>query len=343
MGLKQAMWTEIFKIIQSNNNFLITSHVNPDGDSLGSEIALYQFLRSKKKNAVIINGSDCAPKYKYLMEGGEVQIFQETQFKAIFSEVEVIFILDTTEKERLGPLKDYILESPVIKICIDHHPITNHLGDLEIVDTSACATGELIFYLLKAAGEKISGRLAEVLYISIITDTGCFRFQNTTPNTHKVAAELLMGGVNPQKVYEEIFERYSQNRMYLLGKVLSKMVFECGGKLVWVSLSKDEIRDSGADQLETDGFSDTLNSIHGVKASILFKELETNYTKISLRSKDDYFVNELAAQFGGGGHDHAAGIIMNCSLESSIKSVITSAINLFGDKNDKKLLKAEIV
>jgi len=121
-----------------------------------------------------------------------------------------------------------------------------------------------------------------MLYISIITDTGCFRFQNTTPVTHRAAAELLAGGVNSQTVYEEIYERNSLHKMRLLGVVLTKMVIEGDGKLVWVSLTRDEIKKSGADFLETEGFSDIMNSLIGVKVSILFKELEPDCTKISL-------------------------------------------------------------
>src|SRR4030043_1834053 len=151
MEVFDAMWNEVNKIIHSNNNFLITSHINPDGDSLGSEIALYHYLRRKNKNVLILNGSDCAPRYQYLMEGGEVGIFDESQTESIFKDIEVLFILDTTEKERLGSLKGPVLASNAVKICIDHHPLSNHLGDVEIVDTNACATGELIFNFLKAS------------------------------------------------------------------------------------------------------------------------------------------------------------------------------------------------
>jgi len=315
------MFERVVEIIKEHSKFLITTHINPDGDGLGSEIALATILRMLGKEVVIINQSPVPENYMFLNRDKDIKIFSKADINLI-KEFEIIFVVDISNWERVGELGSYLTEAKGIKICIDHHPSNVGFADINIIDERASSTGELIYELAKSLEVTLNEKAAAALYVAIVTDTGSFRFSNTTPKTHLIISELLALGIKPEQIYEEIYEKRSASRMRVLGLALSNLNVEFGGKVAWFYVTQRMMREFGLKADETDGFVNLLSNINGVMVSIFFLELGDKKVKVSLRSKGNVDVNAIANSLNGGGHFHAAGIIMEDSLKEAIKKVL---------------------
>jgi phosphoesterase RecJ-like protein len=195
-------------------------------------------------------------------------------------------------------------------ICIDHHLPGKDGFDVTYASEAACATGELVFDLMEEMGAEVTAEMAEPLYVCLLSDTGSFRFSKTGPRAHSIAARLLELGVRPQEVYEKLYEGLSLSTILLTGDVLSTLRTDCGGRLAWLLLTQEML---GRREANIDDVSDVINhtlSLEGVEVGVLFKELGPGLTKASLRSKGRLNVNAFARRLGGGGHQHAAGIVL---------------------------------
>lgn len=318
----------VAEIINQNNNFVITSHVNPDGDSLGCELALAHFLRKIGKSVTILNHNNTPKFYEFLDKQNELIKFHPDLHKDIILDTEVIFIVDTNQSDRLRSLEKYVLQSKAIKVIIDHHLEAGDFADHYLIDTDATSTAEILYKLLLSIDNNvIDYNIAHPLYTAIMTDTGSFRFPRTDTETHQIIADLLQYDVDPTAVYSQVYESWSLGRMRLLGKALDSLKTEYDGKLAFMVCTQKMFEASGTTEVETDNFTNYPMSIDGVQVGLLFNELDDGI-KISFRSKGDIHINELAKEFGGGGHKNAAGArLFGVKLGEIIKDVIEKSKN----------------
>ena len=318
--------------IQQRQNFIITTHVNPDGDGLGSQAALARYLRSDrggKKTVHVLNSNPTPPNYAFLDPNGDVEVFDARRHSHIVNDAQVVFILDISDWERLRDLGKTIRPSNLRTVCIDHHPADKSFADIDLIYPKASSTGELVYELLSALGAIIDQKTAEALYTALLTDTGGFRFSNTSSHTHDVVARLIEAGASPQTVYQNVYESQSPAKVRLFAKALDSLNFEIDGRLVWFAISQNMIRETGAQPRDAEGFADYPRSINGVEVSLMFLETENGKVKVSFRSKGRHVVNGLANRFGGGGHAFAAGALMEGPLAEAINIVLNEAKELF--------------
>jgi len=314
------------KIIGQHQRFLLTTHVNPDGDAVGSEIAFALFLRKLGKIATIMNHSRTPDNYLWLDPGKEIVVFDPERDGDLFGMHDAIVIIDTNHPERLRSLGPFVLQSNVVKILIDHHLEAHGFADHYVVDDDATSAGEIMYSMFSAIDPSlIDGPIATALYTAIVTDTGSFRFPRTDPETHQIVGALIAKGADPTSVYINVYENWSLNRMRLLGEMLDSMQTTYDGKLAYAVCTQEMFRKTNTTIEDTDNFTDYPMSVGGVTVTILFNEL-TDGVKISFRSKGTIPINELAKEFGGNGHLNAAGArVYNVKLQDLIPSVISKA------------------
>jgi bifunctional oligoribonuclease and PAP phosphatase NrnA len=309
-------------LLDSARRAALTTHVTPDGDGIGAEICLLAHLKARGIEARVINTEPLAVKYRFLDPEGAVETYDAGRHDAFLRDADLIFMLDNSATSRMGPLEPAIRASRATTVCIDHHNVLEPFWKVNIVDPEACATGELVFQILKAMGGRIDRNAAQAAYVSLVTDTGYFRFSKTSPRCHEAAAEMLAAGVSPPLVYEQVFERSSASLLRLGGVAMTGLRQEEGGRLAWISLTREQVQSCQAEMEDTSDIVNDLLTIDGVRFAVLFKELDADRTKLSFRSKGDLDVNRLACRFGGGGHTNAAGAIVPGGLEETIRRVL---------------------
>lgn len=309
-------------LLKTARTAALCTHIDPDGDGIGAEICLLGYLRELGIEARVINTEPLPARYRFLDPGGAVEVYDAARHDAFMRGADLLFMLDNSAVTRLGPLEPEVRASRATTICIDHHDVLEPFWKINIIDRQACATGELVFQIIKALGGRLDRLSAQAAYVSMVTDTGYFRFSKTSPRCHEAAAEMLAAGVEPPLVYQEVFERNSPALVRLGGTALAGLRVEEGGRLAWISLTRDQI---GACEAESEDTSDIINellTIDGVRLAVLFKELSGDRTKLSFRSKGDLDVNRLAARFGGGGHTNAAGAVVKGALDGTIDRIL---------------------
>ncbi|MEI7904493.1 MAG: bifunctional oligoribonuclease/PAP phosphatase NrnA [Candidatus Firestonebacteria bacterium] len=315
--MKNNRIEDIVRIFRSRDNFLLSTHVHPDGDGVGAELALAMGLRQLKKNVTIVNNDPFPQNYSFLLVGG---LLKEKVPK--HGNFEVGVSLECSDPDRLGRLKD-VFETLGTIVNIDHHPSNEYFGDYNYVQTEACAVGEQIYDILKRLRIKIDKRIAECIYTSILTDTGSFSYSNTTVRTHEIIVELLGYGVNPTEVYQNVYEASSVGKVILLGKILGTLELSLDKKIAWVSLTRKMFADTETDYEDAEGMINYARSIKSVEAAISFTELKNGKIKVSFRSKSDKVdVNLIAAFFGGGGHTRASGCVVDDNMKNTQEKVI---------------------
>ncbi len=316
----------IQEIIEKHNTFLITSHVNPDGDSLGCELALSRFLQKLGKKVTILNHNETPKFYEFLDPKKELIKFEEENHKDFILSTEVIIIVDTNQPNRLRSLEPFVIQSKAIKIVIDHHMEADGFANYYLIDEEATSTAEILYNLFIFIDERsIDYGIAQPLYTGIMTDTGSFRFPRTDPETHETIAKLINYGVDPTAVYSSVYECWTLGRIRLLGEMLDSIKLAHNGKLAYAVITRNMFEETGTTEVETDNFVNYTMSIDGVFIGILINEVP-NGVKISFRSRGDIGANELAKEFGGGGHKNAAGArLFDVKLEKIINDVINKS------------------
>lgn len=315
-------------LIARHQRFVLTTHINPDGDAIGSEIAMTEYLRHLGKEVYIINNSATPNNYEFLDEKEEIMVFDEGKHHHIIASADAYVIVDISDWERLLNIGQIIKTIPAPKICIDHHHINYKFADVDIIYVEASSTGELIYEFLTYMNFPIRGLTADALYTCILTDTGSFRFSNTSARTHLVASQLLETGVNAKEIYHLVYEKNSKSKMALMGEALRNLKYECGNRLAWFVLTKEMFESCKASHWDTEGFPEIPRTINGVEISLMFTELDSDKVKVSLRSKGQVVINHIAEKFGGGGHHYAAGAIVKKSLAETIPLVLSELENL---------------
>ena len=309
---------EIGKVLREHQRFAILSHVRPDGDALGSQLALALSLQQLGKNVRVWNEDGMLEKYSFLPRA---ELLTKPPCNA--EEVDVAVALDTAIQNRLGTALAAI-RSANFWINIDHHLSNPGYGDLVIVDPSAPATGEIIFNLIKSQGLPFNHDIAENLYAAISTDTGSFQYPKTSARTLEIAAELVrVGGLDVGKISQQLYENYPRRRLELLRELLRTMRFDFGGPAASFSLTLKNAADLAVLPEDNEGLIDHLRAIRGVIVAVFFEELSDGKVRVSMRSKDEAVdVCAICQKFGGGGHTLAAGARVRGSLAEVKEKVL---------------------
>src|SRR5262245_40755709 len=315
------MLSQVVQLIEQKSRFMITSHVRPDGDGLGSGLALYWMLTSLGKSADVVLRDRVPPCYTVLPGSESVIVSDE-----VASQYDAAFIIECSDVDRPGlpNLKNQFV------VNIDHHSTTSPFGDINLIDSTAAAVGEMIYNLCKALGVDVTKEIAECIYTALLTDTGSFHFSNTTERTLKIASELVRRGVEPARISQALFYSYPFSRVKLLGLVLSSIERDESGKIAWVTVDCETMFEAGASEEDSEGIVNHALSVCDVEAVAFFKELSEGKYRISLRSKGKTNVAKVAEVFGGGGHRNAAGCRVEGSFEEVKRRVIEGLQNAVG-------------
>lgn len=325
---------KILELIKKSQAVLITSHRDPDGDSIGSQLALAELVKSEGKSCRIINQGDLPYRYMFLDPQGKIENVDMVKGRKDVGAIpDLVLVLDCTSMSRVGEVEKLIPASATL-INIDHHPDNEEFGNFDYVDVDASAVGEIIFSLLKISGFFITTAVSTQLYAAILTDTGRFKFSNTSPRCLKVCAELIKSGADPKHITNQVYFNHSLPFLRLLGSILSNPQTLDEGKICTMILKQDLLADLRVDPKEVEGVVDYSLFLKGVEIGLLFTEKENGKTKVNLRSQNEFDVSKVAKAFGGGGHRNAAGCILNHGLEPA-KRIILERI--------QKILKNESV
>ncbi len=300
--MSTSKFSEIGRALREHQRFAILSHVRPDGDALGSQLALALSLKKLGKDVRVWNEDGVLEKYSYLARAELL-----TQPPGVAEDVDVVLALDTAIQNRLGTTLKAI-GSAKLWINIDHHPSNPGYGDLVCIDPNAPATAQILFELIKDQKLPIDNEIAENLYVAISTDTGSFQYPNTTARTFEIAAELVRCGVDVGRISRLTYENYPHRRLELLRELLRTMQFELEGQVASFSLSLKTAAELNVLPEDNEGLIDHLRAIRGVIVAVFFEELNDGKVRVSMRSKDEAVdVCAICKKFGGGGHVLAAG------------------------------------
>jgi len=317
---RDARFAEIGRALREHNKFAVLSHVRPDGDALGSTLALALSLKELGKEVRAWNEEGMLEKYNFL---AQAELLTEPPNTP--EDFDVAIALDTAVQNRLGTTTAAV-GSAKLWINIDHHPSNPRYGDLVYIDSTAPATGQILFELLTNQKFPITPAIAENLYAAISTDTGSFQYPNTTVRTFEIAGELVRCGVDVGRVSQLLYENFPRRRVELLRDLLATMRFACDGKLAYFSLSQASALALGVIPEDNEGLIDHLRAIRGVVVAIFFEELTDGKVRVSMRSKNEAVdVCAICTQFGGGGHVLAAGARVRGTLAEVEKKIVEQA------------------
>jgi len=324
---------EIKNSIEAAKSIVITTHKSPDGDAIGSSLALYHFLSKMGKKEVSVIVPDAFPTFLNWMDGSESIIhYDAEQEKAqkIIDKSDLIFSLDYNSLSRIGDLSKSIGNADAIKIVIDHHQDPEEFANHYFVDTDCCSTAQLVYELIEKMDKLtlLDKKSAESIYCGIMTDTGSFRYPSTTAKTHEIISYLIHLGAEGSKIHQKVYDTYSEERLRLLGYALTnKMKVLKELNVAYISLSNEELKEYNFKKGDTEGLVNYPLSINGIKMAVLITEKE-DYVSMSFRSKDDCYVNKFANEhFQGGGHVYASGGKSDLSLDDTVKKLEALLIN----------------
>lgn len=309
---------QIIGEIKKGKTFLVSSHVNPEGDAVGSSLALALGMRQLGKDVTVYLPDRVPEIFRFLPSADKVVSRLDGTYDATF-------VVDCGQMDRLGREFNNIDEKGKI-INIDHHPTNNGFGDINILEPGASATGEIVFDLLKAIPVVITIDMATNIYTAILTDTGSFRYSSATPRAFQIAGELVAKGVDPWGIAQRVYESYPAKRFRLLGEVLETLEVTSSRKVASLIVTQEMLDKTGADKELTDGFVNFARAVEGVEVAVLFRESGPGVCKVSFRSRGRCDVSQIAEVFGGGGHRNAAGCEIKGPLEE-VKAKVLKAIN----------------
>lgn len=318
-------YKRILEIIKSNNVFVITTHINPDGDAIGSELALAYFLQKMNKEFKIINHSSTPENFIFLDQENLIHKYDNSFDKYILN-ADVIIAVDFNTLGRVKSMMGIFEKTKAYKIIIDHHRNPQNFVNEIFSDVESPATGILIYELIKTYDSNlIDKKTADALYTAIMTDTGSFRFERITPEVHLIVADLISRGTNPTYIYNKVYNEINPEKLRLLGITISNIKLEMDGKIAYMVIDRELLKKyvPGEEEFDVDGFVNYCLSLKSTIVGMLFFEIK-NGVKVSLRSKEKFPVNLLAEKFGGGGHLNAAGIRLE---GEKLNDVISKVIN----------------
>jgi phosphoesterase RecJ-like protein len=314
---------EISRVIQKNKNFLITSHINLDGDGIGSELALYFILKKLNKKVTILN-QDRIPKiYDFLPDSDKVQYWNNNRINP--KSIDVGIALDCSSIKRIGRTYEIFKDIKTI-INIDHHKSNENFGNLNYLDCSVSSVGEIIYELITFLNiDLLDEKISTCLFTAIITDTGSFRYSNVSSKTFGVASHLTRYRIKSHLIANNIYNRSTYPGLKLLGESLLTLEMDDSNYVSWLTITRKMLNDTNANDEDIEGIINIATTLNNVEISILFRETKDNKIKISFRSKGNFDVNKFAGKFKGGGHPNAAGCLCSGKLDE-IKEKILSKL-----------------
>ncbi len=319
------------ELINKSESILITAHDKPDGDACGSIVALCESLRAQGKNVQPLFLSPLPEWYEFMpaeqipVLGADVQ--PEELMEGRLGEFDLIIIVDTNSCSQLPKFEEYLKDSSGPVLILDHHVTGDGLGDVELTDTTAAATGLIVLDLFKYAGWEMTEKIAEALFVATATDTGWFQFSNTDSRVHRACGELIDAGAKPTQIYHNLYHNFSHARFKLMAAMLDSLELHLDGRYAAMHVSRQDFERTGAGYSDTENLINECHRIGTVKASALFVELKDGRIRCSLRSRGSMEVNAIAAKFGGGGHKMAAGTYLPGPLENAKQLVLDEVRN----------------
>ena len=319
---------EFLDALLEHNSFVLTSHIRPDGDAIGSVLAMGAWLKKLGKKVMMVM-SDAPPKnLAWLSKDQDLLLYNESyrQIERIV-DAEAILVVDTNGKHRLGDLAKAISKSDKPTFIVDHHPNPEKWLQNRYVDTTASSTGEMLFRLFQCKPEvQLDEHISKALYTAIMTDTGSFKYNSVTPAVHLAVAEILkQGGFNPEPIHNLIFKSKTAGSIRLFGVVMQGLKMAYDDQLAYIRVTVDMLHATETTTDHTDGFVEHLLNIEGVKAAVIFTEVAKS-VKMSFRSQETVHVNKWAEAFGGGGHKNASGLFMKGELDEVEEKVIAACL-----------------
>jgi len=313
-----ARLDEALRFLREHDDFLIVSHVQPDGDAISSTIAVRWLLDRMGKRSLMINEGRVPPRLGFLPHAGEIVNFSERKPDRRFRAVVAV---DCADFSRIGLVRE-LFDEPYELLNIDHHPTNDAFGAVNLLRHDAAATAEILFDLIERAGLAIDADAATVIYTGLLTDTGGFRYSNTSPTVMAAASKLLTAGVDAWQLADRLLERMTMPQLRLLQRGLARLEFTDDGRVGWLYIEPKDLEETGASAEDLEGLVNYARNIDGVEVGLLFKGLEDGTVKVSLRSAGSADVASIAQRFGGGGHIRAAGCRLAMPLDKAMRLVV---------------------
>ena len=319
-------WTPFVEFVSRHQRFLLMTHVRPDGDALGSELALAAALRKKGKTARSVIASDLPPRYRFLDPNATlIERFRLPGDE--FRNVDAVIVVDTGTWNQIGDFGPFLKALPAPRMVIDHHRTQDDLGGLHLVDTSAEAAGRLAYEAIMALNIPLDKEMAESLFLALSTDTGWFRHSNTTGQTFELARELTLAGANPNAVYDRLYEQNPLGKLRLTGLALERLKTLENGQVAYTEVYQADYAVTGATPPDTEDLINYPRSIEGVEVALMFMEQRGGAVKVSFRSRSKVDVDKIAEQFKGGGHRLAAGATVTGTMDQ-VRLRVLDAVRL---------------
>ena len=315
-------------VIGESESFIVASHIDPDGDAIGCELAILSVLKQLGKTVKVISDEPVPATFAFLKGSDEVVTGGDPGIRP----ADVGVVVDSASLDRLGSAEPAIRACPVI-INIDHHESNTMFGHHNLVETQAGACGEVVYRLARFMGVALTRDEAEALYVAILSDTGCFRFPTTTGETLRIAGYLLDTGVKAYHAAAEIFWKKSSAGLKLLSSALSTIEITNGGSIATMEVTRRMYEDTGTTSRESEGFANYPRSIENVLVGVLIREIDDGRFRVSLRAREGYSISDVARTFGGGGHPTAAGFRISGDREE-VKARIRDALKTALLKSD---------
>jgi phosphoesterase RecJ-like protein len=322
-------WQRFAEVIRAHQSFLLTSHIRPDCDALGSELGMAAILESLGKRVRIVNGQATPPNFTFIDPQRRIRAIGVDIQAAELADVEVVMILDTSAWVQLGGMADVIRSLPAKRIVVDHHVSEDDLGAEAFKNTQAEATGRLVVEAADALNVPLTPISAMPLFAALATDTGWYRFGSTSAETYRVAARLVQAGASPTQIYRDLYEQDTLGRVRLRGAILGRVVVELDGRLAHTHVLNEDFARTGALPSDTEDVINMTLAIAGVQFAVIFVEQHQGGFKISFRSRCSIDCTKLAEQFQGGGHKAAAGGYAAGTLEQASENVLGAVRNAF--------------
>ncbi len=315
-------WSQFVALISSAQRFVLTSHLRPDADALGSELGMARVLESLGKEVRIVNAHAAPPHLEFLDPENRLLVLGRDVAEDQAAETDLLLVLDTGAWAQLGDMAQVVRRTAARKVVLDHHVSGDDLGAEVFKDPTAEATGRLVVDAAEALGVPLTAPMAAPLFAAVATDTGWFRFASTSANTYQCAARLIAAGAQPAELYAQLYEQNSFSRLMLMGRVLAHARGEVGGKLLYAWAEADDFAATGALRSDTEDIVNELLRVAGAQVALLFVEQPDGRIKVSFRSRSSVDVSQVAEQFGGGGHRAASGASLDGPLSHALPRVL---------------------
>ncbi len=321
----------LHQFLARHERFLLTTHVNPDGDAIGSEVAFARMLRALGKQVRVLNDSPTPHVFAWLGLEAPVEIYTEELAETRFAEAGALVVLDTGNKQRIGRLANHLDRHAIAIAVVDHHVTHDGFGQVNVIEPACAATAVLVYELVREAELALDPVAADALYVGLATDTGFFRYSNTDARALRMAADLVELGVDAAEVSARVHQSAPPGRLRFFGEALAALEMRRAGQLVVIEVGPEQFQRHGLVGADTEGLVDMPRIIEGVEAVALFSEVEPGKVKVSLRSTGRVNVDGVCSRLGGGGHAHAAGVQMRGTREQAKARILPELERLLAE------------